>query len=308
MKKWIPVIINPTSDQRSAVLARLNHVFLEAGVRWSVEITQGEADAMYIARRLAEQGAEMVAVMGGDGTISEVAWGLAGTPTALAILPGGTGNVLAYEFGIPHDLTRAARLLVSPHTLRRVDVGEVGGPNSPVTGETNGIPSRKFLLRAGAGLEALAIQHAPRSLKDRFGLFAYGLAGFQALLQSRPVHYTLNLDGQVTEVEGVLCSVANAGHLGITSGLSLTPTVDIADGLLDIIVMTRLDLENIVALLTNKIAEPNGLNTLFHWQVRQASILSDPPQDTQVDGDQLGTTPMLVRAVPQALQVVVPLA
>lgn len=298
MKRWIPVIVNPVFDQRTAVLPRLNHVFSQAGVRWSVEITQGEGDAMEIARDLAARGAEIVAVMGGDGTISEAAWGLAGTSSALAILPGGTGNVLAFEFGIPRDLTRAARLLVSSHRTRLVDMGEIDSPTGP----------RKFLLRAGAGLEAQAVQHAPRSLKERLGMFAYGLAGLQALLETRPVHYSLLLDGQPSKVEGVLCTVANAGHLGITPGLSLTPTIDIEDGLLDIIVLSRVELENIVAILTKNIAEPNGVRSLYHWQVRQASIASDPPQSTQVDGDNLGFTPMTVRSVPKAVQVVVPIS
>lgn len=105
-----------------------------------------------------------------------------------------------------------------------------------------------------------------------------------------------------------MCSVANASHLGVTSGLNLSPTIDIEDGLLDIVVITRLELENIIAILTKKIAEPNGLRSLYHWQVRQATIQSEPSQSTQVDGDHFGTTPIMVQSIPKALQVVVPLS
>jgi diacylglycerol kinase family enzyme len=71
--------------------------------------------------------------------------------------------------------------------------------------------------------------------------------------------------------------------------------------------LSRLDLENILAIVANKIAEPNGLNTLYHWQVREARITADPPQSVQVDGDEFGVTPMIIHSLPAAVQVVTPL-
>jgi diacylglycerol kinase (ATP) len=297
MTSRIPVIINPASGQKKAVLADINRVFQPAGIRWSVEITQNEGDATHLATRLAEQGNEIVAVYGGDGTISEVACGLAGTQAALAILPGGTGNVLTFEFGIPRDLLQAARLLVSPHRIRLVDMGEVDG--------------RKFLLRAGAGLEAVTVQRAPREFKDRFGLLAYAVAALQSLMEVRPVHYMLELDGQTIETQGILCTVANAGHLGLVQGLSLAPSVSLEDGLLDVIVMNSIDPLTIIALLSSNIDRPtdsgkSSLGGVQHWQVQQARIQADPPQTTQVDGDNLGLTPIHVRSVPRSLRVIVP--
>ncbi len=224
--RWIPVIINPSAGRRAPVLAELNQVFRSAGVRWSVEVTQAEGDGIRLARQLVEQGAEIVAAYGGDGTISEVATGLAGTGTALALLPGGTGNVLSYEFGIPQDLAAAARLAVSEHGVRLVDMGEVRG--------------RKFLIRTGVGLEAAAVQRTPRGLKDRFGLLAYGIGGLQALIESRPLDYLLELDGESHETQGVACTVANSGYWG-WPGLRLSPRIDIEDGLLDVFVFRRVD-------------------------------------------------------------------
>lgn len=288
----MPVIINPASGARTAVLAELNCVFHEAGVRWSVEITHEPGDAAVHAAKLAAQGAKIVAVYGGDGTISEVACGLAGTQTALGLLPGGTGNVLAFEFGIPRDLARAARLLISEHAVRVVDLGQVG--------------QRKFLLRAGAGLEAHTVQQTTRKLKNQFGLLAYGIAGLQALVGSRPVMYRMDLDGEHVEVKGVLCSVANASHFGVLPGLTLAPPININDGLLDVIVMDRVDLQNTIALFSKSLSGPVNLGRLKHWQVRHAVIDAEPAQSTQVDGDSLGTTPLSVRSVPRALRVIVP--
>ncbi len=292
MKPWIPVIINPAAGQKTAVLAKLNQVFLAAGVRWSVEITLADGDGTRIARRLAKQGAEIVAVYGGDGTISEAASGLAGTQTALGILPGGTGNVLAFEFGIPRDLPQAAKLLTGEHSVRTVDMGETG--------------KRKFLLRAGAGLEASTVQRAPRELKDRFGILAYGISGLQALMEMRPVQYELELDGQPVKTQGILCSIANAGHLGVMPWLRLTPPINIEDGLLDVVVLGRLYLEDVIALLSQNIDSRSNIGHWQHWQARQVTVRADPAQATQVDGDHLGTTPLSVQSVPRSLRVIVP--
>jgi YegS/Rv2252/BmrU family lipid kinase len=288
---WIPVIINPSAGRKTPVLAELNQVFRSAGVGWSVEITQAEGDGVRLARQLVEQGAELVAVYGGDGTISEVATGLAGTGTALALLPGGTGNVLAYEFRIPQDLAAAARLAVSEHDVRLVDLGEVG--------------DRKFLIRAGVGLEAAAIERTPRGLKDRFGLLAYGIGGLQALIEARPTDYRLELDGVSHETQGVACTVANSSYWG-WPGLRLSSRIDIEDGLLDLFVFRRVDLKVIAQLVTDSASGALDIVNLQHWQVTQARIEVDPPQAVQADGDYLGMTPVELRSRPRCLRVVVP--
>ncbi|MFC1997453.1 diacylglycerol/lipid kinase family protein [Chloroflexota bacterium] len=288
---WIPVIINPSAGQKTSVLADLNQVFRAAGIRWSVEITQEEGDGVRLAQQLVENGAKIIAAYGGDGTISEVATGLAGTQAALAILPGGTGNVLAQEFGIPRDYLAAAQLLTSKYDSRVVDMGAIG--------------NRKFLLRAGVGLESMVVERTPRKLKDRFGLLAYGIGGLQALIKSHPTRYILELDGQSHETEGLVCTVANAGHLGLP-GLRLSPKVDIEDGLLDVIVLRRVDLNLIMQFMSGNAAGALGLKELQHWQVTKVRIQVDPPQAVQVDGDPIGMTPVEIRCLPGSLNVIVP--
>ena len=289
--KWIPVVVNPSAGKKTAILAGLNQVFRDAGVRWSVEVTQAEGDGVELARWLVAQGAQIVAVYGGDGTICEVATGLAGTQAALGILPGGTGNVLAYELGLPRDFVAAAQLLVSEHAIRLVDLGEVG--------------HRRFLLRAGVGLEAAAIERTPRELKDRFGLLAYGIGGLQALIESRPMHYFLELDGETHDTQGVICTVANAAHLGLP-GLRLPPMVDIEDGKLDVYVLRRVDLTLIAQFVSDRAGGDLRIGDLQHWQVTRVKISVDPPQTVQVDGDHLGMTPVEIHCLPQSLHVVVP--
>ena len=291
MPRSIPVVINPAAGRKSAVLYELNAVFHPAGIRWSVEVTLGEGDAFHKARALAAGGAEIVAVYGGDGTISEVATAIAGTGSALAILPGGTGNVLAREFRIPRTLARAAKLLTGDIHLRVIDLGQVG--------------ERKFLIRAGVGFESLVIQNTRRALKDRFGLLAYGIAGLQALREARPVHFRLELDGEHIETGGLVCTVANSGNLGLP-GLTLSPVVRMDDGLLDVIVLRRIDLDRMLAALSESNPVARVLKGFQHWQVRQARVEVEPPQTIQLDGDIVGSSPMDVVCNPSCLKVIVP--
>jgi YegS/Rv2252/BmrU family lipid kinase len=289
---WIPVIVNPAAGHKAPILTELNNVFYPAGIRWTVEITLGEGDAYRQAQELADQGAEIVAVYGGDGTVSEAASALAGTDSALAILPGGTGNVFAYEFQIPRDYIQAARMLTGKYRVKVVDLGQTC--------------NRKFLLRAGVGFESLVIEKTQHELKDRIGLLAYGLGGLQALREIQQTRYQLELDGQPVEATGLLCTVANAGHLGIP-GLRLFPAVSMDDGMLDVIVLQKININILISHLMKNVTDYRDIGELQHWQVNTARIMVDPPQTVQVDGDIVGSTPVEVVCIPRCLRLIVPI-
>ncbi len=104
----IQVIINPRAGQDMAILSVMNEAFQAADVRWDVSITNQAGDATRYARLAVEAGVDLVAAYGGDGTVMEVASGLVGSAVPLAILPGGTANVLSVELGIPGDLAAAS--------------------------------------------------------------------------------------------------------------------------------------------------------------------------------------------------------
>jgi diacylglycerol kinase family enzyme len=119
------------------------------------------------------------------------------------------------------------------------------------------------------------------------------------------MNYRMNLDGEAVEAMGVLCTVANAAHLGLPN-LSLSPVVDMGDGYLDVIVLRRIDIEILIALLNKTASTWDSLNKLQHWRIRHATIDVHPPQTVQVDGDNLGTTPIEVVCLSGVLKVVVP--
>jgi YegS/Rv2252/BmrU family lipid kinase len=233
-----------------------------------------------------------VVAYGGDGTVMEVVNGLIGTDIPLGILPGGTGNVLSIELDVPQSAEEAARLLVDEEQgVQQVDLGQCA--------ETY------FLLRVAVGYDAQRINLTTRELRDRFGRFAYFIAGLRAIPESRAVRYLINLDGEQLEIEGFTCLVANAGSMGI-KGMSLASNVSISDGLLDIFVVRDFDFQSLTATAASIIDKPLDPENFLHWQAREITISTDPPQPVVGDGESWGETPIELKILPSALRVIAP--
>lgn len=283
----IQVIINPALGWRVPVLKRLNNVFQPRGVRWNVSVTNRAGDGRRLAQEAVAAGADLVAVFGGDGTVAEVASGLVGSEVPLAILPGGTGNVMATELGIPRHLNRAARLIFDERSrLRPIDLGQIG--------------EQCFLLRASVGFEAAVAEKASREMKDRFGLLAYGIAVVQALGEPLAARYRLTIDGQVVECEGFSLLIANAGSIGRLN-LSLAASIQPDDGLLDVMVI-----DTALTMLATVMRLDELAVSLQHWQGRQVAVSAEPVQHVQGDGDLFGHTPITATVLPGVIQVIVP--
>jgi len=291
-KPWGLIVINPAAGQVNPDLKTLNRILRDAGFHYEVEVTTHLGDGKRLAEKAIGLGASFVAACGGDGTIMDVAAGLAHSEVPLAILPNGTGNALAKELAIPMNFGAAAQLLTGQGSLvREIDIAAVG--------------DQPFLLRLGVGLEAQITHTADREYKDRMGVLAYITATFQSIGLAPVSKYTIEMDGQVEEVEGLACMVANAGTLGVP-GLSISPLVKIDDGLLDVFVLRRADLAEISSLAASVMGVPPGPSSVPHWQCRQLTLAAEPAQDVEVDGEEHGQTPIQVSVLPKALRVIVP--
>jgi YegS/Rv2252/BmrU family lipid kinase len=291
MAPRIHVVINPGSGKPKPILHTLNAVFRPRDIEWDVSLTRNSGDAERFARQAAENGAGIVAAFGGDGTVMEVARGLMGLETPLAIFPGGTANLVAIELGIPRNLSKAAELAADEHAaIHSIDVGRSG--------------AGYFLVRVGTGFPARKVEYADRELKDRFGVMAYTLAMLKARKAQNEAEYHLTVDGKSFNIRTLACEVYNVGNLG-APGTSLVPGISVEDGLLDLVVLR----ENVSrALLTHDIEHSirPGDDLFDHWQARQISIESDPPQPLQIDGEMVGTTPVTIDILPRAIRVLTP--
>jgi YegS/Rv2252/BmrU family lipid kinase len=173
------------------------------------------------ARRAADQGADVLFVWGGDGTVQRCIDAVAGTDIAVAILPAGTANLLAANLGVPHDL--AAAVQAGLHgDRRRLDTGSVNG--------------ERFTVMAGAGFDARMISDADGGTKSRLGRAAYLYTAVRNL-GARRVTATVEVDGKRFFKGKVSCVLAaNVGK--ILGGVEAFPEAQPDDGRLDLGVVT----------------------------------------------------------------------
>jgi diacylglycerol kinase (ATP) len=292
--RQIHVIINPVSGRPQPVLYTLNSVFRQAGVKWDVSVTHEGGDACRAARTAASQGVDVVAVYGGDGTVLEAATGLLGMTTPLAILPGGTANILSVELGIPHDLTAAAQIACSQDSpARKVDLGQSG--------------ERFFIQRIGIGLDADKVNRATRQLKQKYGKMAYSIGWLQAARETPKARYALRLDGREVECEGVTCHIANSGSIGVP-GLVLLRDISVSDGLLDVLVVRDTSIGSALSIASIAAGHPVNPDAFHHWQVREVTVTADPPQRVHADGEMWENTPLSVQVLPGAVRILTPKA
>jgi diacylglycerol kinase (ATP) len=290
----IHVIINPISGQPQPILYTLNSVFHAANVDWDVSVTHKSGDARRAAQAAVARGVDVVAVYGGDGTVLEAATGLLGTTTPLAILPGGTANVMSVELGIPHDLAAAAQIACREDSpARKVDLGQSG--------------ERYFIQRIGIGLDADKVNHATRELKQKYGKLAYSIGWLQAVHESPIARYTLQLDGRKVEGEGVTCHIANSGSVGVP-GLVLLREISVSDGLLDVLLVRDASIGSALSLASLAAGHPVNPDAFHHWQVREVSVTTDVPQRVHADGEMWADTPLSVQVVPGAVSILTPKA
>jgi YegS/Rv2252/BmrU family lipid kinase len=292
----IRIIVNPASGQPEPVLHTLNRVFHPLDLEWDIAITQNSGDARQLAEEAAGSGIDVVAAYGGDGTVMEVAHGLMGTEVPMAILPGGTANLMSVELRIPRKLEEAAGLIGDPHTqVQKIDLGQSG--------------ERLFMLRVGMGYDAEMIRLADREKKDRFGILAYIISGVEALLTTKMADYHITIDGQEFTHRGFICRIDNSGNMGV-QGVSIAPDISVTDGLLDLLILGTADIKELYHTLRQARSDTalvEGLREAYQrWQGREISVVADPPQTLHADGEVWGETPVSVKVLPQAVSVLVP--
>jgi diacylglycerol kinase (ATP) len=172
-------------------------------------------------RKALDAGAELIFVWGGDGMVQRCIDTVAGSDTALAIVPAGTANLFASNIGIPKDIKAAVALGVNG-PRRKLDVGRINGEH--------------FAVMAGAGLDALMIRDADGALKNRLGRVAYVFTGAKNIRAAR-VDTRVRIDGDKWFTGKASCVlVANVGK--VMGDIAAFPDARPDDGLLEIGVVT----------------------------------------------------------------------
>ncbi|WP_309227300.1 diacylglycerol/lipid kinase family protein [Micromonospora thermarum] len=213
-------------------------------------------------------GVDVVFVCGGDGTVMSCVSALVGTDVALAVLPQGTGNLLAANLGLSNDL--AAGLGVAIERGRRLlDVGQV--------------EERYFTVMAGMGFDAQMLAATSETTKKRIGWPAY-VVGAARHLRDRPMRVSIRIDDQQPlrrRARSVL--VANVGRL--QGGVRLLTGAEPDDGYLDVAVLTPRTLRHWLALGWAVVRRQDRVPRMEVFRGRRVEITSNRPQPRELDGD-----------------------
>ncbi|WEH38367.1 diacylglycerol kinase family protein [Streptomyces sp. NBC_01218] len=297
------VIVNPTVTSL-AVRDTLRLVLAQhgRGAPVFVETTADDPGAGQAADAVRE-GADLVVVCGGDGTVRTVADALAGTGVALAVVPCGTGNLLARHLGLPLDPAKAlhAALDGAPH---RFDLGRLEG---------DGVPATHFTAMSGAGLDAAMLEHTSDRAKSTVGWPAYVASGLRELRSPR-TRVTISLDGGPVLHRSVrMVLLANIGT--VQGGAPLVPDARPDDGLLDLALYDPHGPGGwlrAVGVLLRRSPAAAGSRTgkegpVEFFTFRRVELRFETPQPREMDGDPVGLGRRLTaEVVPGALTVLVP--
>jgi diacylglycerol kinase family enzyme len=303
--KRMLVIVNPYATTMSDRLKHLVVYALQGRYQVTAIDTERRGHAIDLCREAAEEGFDVVVAFGGDGTVNEAANGLAGFPTPLTCLPGGSNNVFCKMLGIPHDVVDATE-----HLLRMPDRWE---PRGVDLGKVNG---RWFTFAAGVGLDASGGERVDRHphLKARYGAWYYTASAVATFLRRYvigPPRLELDLDGR--RVRGVSAFLQNGSPYTYfkTRPVDLVEGARLDSGHLAGVMLTRArpyDVPTVTFRALSgaaRIAKHKGVDAFTGVQRITVRSLDGRPVPTQVDGDYIGDEETVEITVgPGALQVV----
>jgi YegS/Rv2252/BmrU family lipid kinase len=288
------VVFNPTKADDPEKCARaIREALSRAGihdVRW-LETTPEDGGAHMAKAAIDDEGVDFVFAWGGDGTVMSCITAVAETDVPLAVLPAGTGNLLANNFAIPVDLDAAVDVALHGER-RRIDVGAT--------------PTCRYAVMGGMGFDAQMLRDADPALKAKAGSLAYVLSALKHLRESR-LRFTLTLDDQPPVVRrGRAVLIGNLGKL--QGSLWVLPDAVPDDGWLDVAILrvkTVPDwLRLAVNLLLRRTPPDHQLET---WRAKHVLVTTDRPTPTETDGDESEpATRFEVQVLPRALVLCVP--
>jgi diacylglycerol kinase (ATP) len=291
-------IVNPLSgaganpfiaDERAALLMQR---FAAAGITGTVHRTERRGHAAELAAVAVTQGARAVLAWGGDGTVNEIGSVVAGTASALAIVPAGSGNGFASELGVPWLPPEAIDVAITGRD-RLVDAGEING--------------RLFFNVAGIGFDAvIAEQFNLRGTLGKRGMGPYVRIGIQEMFRYRAGRYRVTLDGETVASTALLISFANGREYG--NRIRIAPQALVDDGKLEaMVVEDRGPLARMWAGRHLALGTANKAAGIRLRSIEEARVESDGEIVYHVDGEVgRASGAVTVRIRPRLLKVRVP--
>jgi len=282
------VILNPTSGIPEHIRSWQERTESLAG-DCPIRVTSHSGEAEALTRRAVERGFTRIVAAGGDGTVSEVANGIAGSTATLGVLPMGSVNVFAMELGLPlHNLQRCWDIIQDTN-VRLVDM--------PSANE------KYFVQLAGVGLDAQVVKETSLAFKRSFGPLSYLISAAHIAARQPP---KLFIESEHTSLEeGSFVLIGNGRLYGGPFPFFKHAIID--DGLFDVVVFKRLGYLEIIKYLQDVVFSSDiKVPEIEYFQTRQLRITSEQDVPMELDGELAGNCPVDFRIRKRALRVLVP--
>lgn len=290
----VVVVANPTAGRGKAgrLIGKADAILHALRVEHEVRVTGSGDDLEATVRHAAEDGAQIVAVLGGDGTVSLGANGVLGTETALAVLPAGTGDDFAKVIGAGR-FDGAIRLLANPKIVP-IDVVSL----------VAGVEHRHFVNIAGAGFDSEVNETANGMTLRLGGTGTYVAAVLKTLSRFSPARYELTIDGASFSMDAMLAVVGSGIQYG--GGMKVLPDARVNDGLLDVCIVEALSKTAFLRAFPRVFTGSHGSHPKVRM-MRGTSVTIEANRKMLVyaDGERVGPLPATFEALPGAISMVV---
>lgn len=284
-------ILNPIAGGgRTAkrVCATMQAVFREAAIPYEMVTTQKTGDGLRFSANAVEEGYNVVVAIGGDGTVNEVATGLVNTPTALGIIPVGSGNGLARGLRLPLNARDACRLILAGQN-KKIDVGQVAG--------------RYFFATSGIGFDAHVGKVYHERPGHRRGLLMYFQFATTEFFRYQPQEVDLTCNGKTFQYTPLILTIANVEQYG--GGAIIAPGAVPDDGLFEVSILPRMHALQVLQQLPKLFA--GTIDTFPHFKSHRTASLTltrSAAGPVHADGEPFLAGEMLeYTLLPRALQV-----
>ena len=286
------LIVNPSAGggRAGAALPDVQDALRRLGLEHRVETTRSLEHARELALEAVEKG-EVAVAFGGDGLVGAVAGALMHSSGLMGVLPGGRGNDFARVLGTPLEPVPACSVL-SDGAVKALDLGQAG--------------DRTFVGIASCGFDSDANRIANETRLVR-GNLVYAYGAIRALARWQPARFELTLDGDRRHVvTGYSVGACNSKAYG--GGMYAAPDAELDDGLLDIVLCAQMSKRRFLFSLMPKVFKGTHVNEpeVTVLRAAEAAISADRPFTMYADGDPIAELPVTVRAIPEAVRVIVP--
>jgi diacylglycerol kinase family enzyme len=301
------IIVNPRAarladaQRRRDITASIAHAVLYRTGRPG-RIVDGDLDEARaaIAGLASTPEPPLVVAAGGDGTIRDAAAALAGRPIPLAMVPGGTGNVLASALRLGSIRSAIEAIRTGPE--RMIDLGQARWGS---TDTASAVPAREqlFLVACGMGLDARIMAAAQHEWKRRMLFGAYVGAALTELTRLRTAVFRITADGQELEIRGYLVLIANAGDI-VPGRIGPRRPIDPTDGRLQLMVVgAENPFDGLRAAASLLLSQDELDGRVIRRSVSEVRVEAEPAQPIEIDGDDEPPGWLEARVLPGALKV-----